>query len=339
MNVLVTGVAGFIGAHLARRLLAAGDTVTGVDSLDAYYSPRLKRDRLEALCRAGAAKNRDVFVFREVDICDRGLMAEVFRRRFDVVFHMAAQAGVRYSLQNPDAYIRSNINGFHCILELCRRHGAGHLVYASSSSVYGANRGLPFSTGDNADRPLSLYAATKKSNELQAHAYAHLYGLPCTGLRFFTIYGPWGRPDMAYYSFARDILEGRPIQVFNRGDMQRDLTYIEDVVECLARIGGAPPRPDAGWDGAAPDPASGSSAPYRLYNIGSGVPVPLPRLIECLESLLGRKAVLEMREMPPGDVPSTCADTAGLRRDFGFAPRTPMEEGLKKFTAWFLGYH
>ncbi|MDD9799504.1 MAG: NAD-dependent epimerase/dehydratase family protein [Gammaproteobacteria bacterium] len=338
MRILVTGAAGFIGAHLVQRLITdGGHEIIGVDTINDYYDPQLKKARLKHLCIMRPwEKNSSRFYFYPVDIGDRDALQKIFAKRFDVAFNLAAQPGVRYSLQNPDAYINANVRGFHALLEMCRGGDVGHLVFASSSSVYGANRRLPFSTAGNVDHPLSLYAATKKCNELQAHVYAHLYGLPCTGLRFFTVYGPWGRPDMAYYSFTRDILAGRPIQVFNHGDMERDFTFVDDIVECMMRIAESkPPAAGRGWNGE-PDR---SAAPWRIYNIGGSAPVKLTRFIEILEQLLGKKAQLDMRAMQPGDLARTWADTESLERDFNYAPSTTLEEGLKEFVEWYREWH
>lgn len=333
MIVLVTGVAGFIGSCLASRLLDRGDTVLGIDNLNDYYDVALKRARLERL------STHEKFSFEQLDIADRGGMESLFRRRrFDAVMNLAAQAGVRYSLENPHVYIESNIAGFCNILEGCRHSGVGHLVYASSSSVYGANTKLPFSEHDNIDHPISLYAATKKANELMAHTYAHLYGLPCTGLRFFTVYGPWGRPDMALFKFTKNILEGNPIPVFNNGNMVRDFTYVDDIVEGVVRVIDRPARPDGAWDGKAPDPAR-SRAPYRVYNIGNNKPVQLMRYIEVLERSLGRKAQIEMLPMQPGDVPATIADVSALQADIGYRPKTTVEEGIPRFVEWYRSYY
>jgi UDP-glucuronate 4-epimerase len=331
--VLVTGAAGFIGFHLAGRLLAERQRVLGVDNLSPYYDPALKQARLERL-----AAHPD-FAFERVDVSDRAALAEVFRRHAPVrVVHLAAQAGVRHSLVDPHAYADANLVGFLNVLEGCRHHGVEHLVFASSSSVYGANTRLPFSVHDNVDHPLSLYAATKKANELMAHAYAHLYGLPCTGLRFFTVYGPWGRPDMALFLFTRAILEGRPIDVFNHGRMQRDFTYVDDVVEGMVRVLGRAPAPDAAWSGERPDPGT-SRAPYRIYNIGHGRPVELLRCIEVLEACLGRKAERNLLPLQPGDVPVTRADVDDLERDFGYRPGTTLEEGVARFVEWYRAYY
>jgi UDP-glucuronate 4-epimerase len=323
MKVLLTGCAGFIGMHAAERLLARGDTVLGADNLSDYYPVALKEARL---ARLGAHAGFD---FRRLDIADagalEGLMAE---GKPDAVLHLAAQAGVRYSMENPGAYVQSNLVGFANLLEACRRHPPRHLVYASSSSVYGGNTKLPFSETDNVDHPVSLYAATKKANELMAHTYSHLYRLPATGLRYFTVYGPWGRPDMSPMLFASAIMEGRPIQVFNHGDMQRDFTYVDDIVEGTLRV---LDRPAAAQ--------SQGAAPHTVYNIGNHQPVALLDYIAEMERALGRKAILEMKPMQPGDVKATYADTARLRADTGFAPATPLADGLARFAHWFAGYH
>ncbi len=332
-RILVTGVAGFIGFHLCRRLLARGDTIVGVDNLNDYYDVGLKEARLAQL------QGQPGFHFVKLDLADRHAVAELFRgERFNRVVNLAAQAGVRYSLTNPHAYIDANIVGFLHVLEGCRHSGVGHLVFASSSSVYGANTKLPFSVHDNVDHPVSLYAATKKANELMAHSYAHLYGLPCTGLRFFTVYGPWGRPDMALFLFTRAILEGRPIDVFNHGRHKRDFTYIDDIVEGVVRVVDSVPQPDPAWTGEAPDPAS-SSAPYRLYNIGNNQPVELLEVIGVLEATLGRTAEKRFLPMQPGDVPETCADVSALMRDVRFVPDTPIEVGIANFVAWYQDYY
>ena len=331
--VLVTGAAGFIGFHLAARLLDAGVAVVGVDNVNAYYDVRLKEARLAALT------GRPGFRFERVDLADRGAMAALFDackpRR---VVNLAAQAGVRYSIENPHAYADSNLTGFLNVLEECRRHAVAHLVYASSSSVYGGNRKLPFSTLDSVDHPVSLYAATKKSNELMAHTYSHLYRLPTTGLRFFTVYGPWGRPDMSPSLFASAILEDRPIDVFNQGKMQRDFTYIDDIVEGVMRVLDKVAEPDPSFDRAAPDPAT-SDAPYRIYNIGNHEPVELMTFIETIESAIGKKAVKNMLPMQDGDVVATYADIGELSRAVGFAPHTPLSAGVAKFAAWFKDYY
>jgi UDP-glucuronate 4-epimerase len=330
---LLTGVAGFIGFHVAQRLLARGDTVLGVDNLNDYYDVTLKEDRLSLLSDKGG------FRFSRTDIRDKEEILALFEDfRPDYVIHLAAQAGVRYSLKNPDAYLESNILGFGQLLEGARKHPPQHFVFASSSSVYGANGKLPFSVSDNVDHPLSLYAATKKANELMAHSYAHLYGLPLTGLRFFTVYGPWGRPDMALFLFTRAILEGRPIDVFNHGAMRRDFTYIDDIVEGVVRVTARAPSGNPRWDATHPDPGS-SRAPYRLYNIGGSNPVALMDLVAILEQELGRKADKRFLPLQDGDVPATYAEVTDLEREFGFRPRTAIEEGVKRFVAWYRAYY
>ncbi|MEK6210337.1 MAG: NAD-dependent epimerase [Pseudomonadota bacterium] len=331
-KILVTGAAGFIGSALSSRLLARGDEVLGIDNLNDYYDVRLKEARLARLePHAG-------FSFRKLDIVDRKAMAELFaRERFNAVMHLAAQAGVRYSIETPYAYIDANLMGFAHVLEGCRHSGVRHLVFASSSSVYGANTKLPFSEHDNVDHPVSLYAATKKANELMAHSYAHLYGMPCTGLRFFTVYGPWGRPDMALFKFTKAILEGKPIQVFNHGNMVRDFTYVDDIVEGILKVLDRPAEPNPNWNSMAPDPAT-SSAPYRIYNIGNSRPINLMRYIEVLEQCLGRKAIMDFQPLQPGDVPETYADTAELEKAVGYKPDTPIEVGVKRFVDWYLEY-
>jgi len=331
--ILVTGAAGFIGYHVARRLLERGEAVVGIDNLNRYYDVRLKQARLAQL------KPFERFAFRKLDLTDRTGMAVLFaRHRFRRVVHLAAQAGVRYSLVDPRAYVDSNVVGFLNVLEGCRRARVEHLVYASTSSVYGGNTRLPFSVRDTVDHPVSLYAATKKANELMAHTYAHLYGLPCTGLRFFTVYGPWGRPDMALFLFTKAILAGKPIQVYNHGRMQRDFTYIDDVVEGVVRTLDRPARPDPAWTGEAPNPAT-SSAPYRLYNIGNHQPVELLRMIEILERTIGKAAKKQFLPLQPGDVPATYADVEDLVADVGFKPDTPLEEGIRKFVEWYRSYY
>jgi len=333
MRILVTGAAGFIGFHLAARLLEDGHEVVGLDNLNPYYDVQLKKDRL-ALLRPHAR-----FRFRLLDLADRAGMESLFQsERPEIVVHLAAQAGVRYSLENPHAYVESNLAGFMHILEGCRHNAVGHLVYASSSSVYGANTRMPFSVHRNVDHPISLYAATKKANELMAHTYAALYGLPCTGLRFFTVYGPWGRPDMALFLFTRAILEGRPIDVYNEGRMRRDFTYIDDIIEGVVRVMGKIPSGSPAWSGARPDPAS-SFAPYRIYNIGNNRPVALMDFIAALEKHLGRKAAMRMLPMQPGDVPETCADVDDLMADVGFRPGTSIEEGIGRFVDWYREYY
>jgi UDP-glucuronate 4-epimerase len=333
MKVLVTGAAGFIGAALSHALLDRGDEVTGIDNLNDYYDVRLKEARLQRL------RARDRFAFRKLDIVERDPMKELFAAdRFDAVMHLAAQAGVRYSIENPAAYIDANIVGFLHVLEGCRHSRVGHLVFASSSSVYGANTRLPFSEHDNVDHPVSLYAATKKANELMAHSYASLYRLPCTGLRFFTVYGPWGRPDMALFKFAEGILAGRPIPVFNRGAMVRDFTYVDDIVEGIVRVIGQPAAPAPGWSGDSPDPAT-SYAPWRIFNIGNSQPVKLMRYIEVLEECLGKKAQLDLLPMQAGDVPATSADTSELQKAVGYKPQTPIEIGIRRFADWYEAYY
>ena len=333
MKILVTGAAGFIGMHVAERLLARGDEVVGVDNLNDYYDVRLKS------ARVGRLLPHPGFRFERLDLADRAATERLFANESDVrVIHLAAQAGVRYSLTNPHAYVHSNIDGFMNVLEGCRHSRVEHLVYASSSSVYGGNVRMPFSEHDNVDHPVSLYAATKKANELMAHTYSHLYGLPTTGLRFFTVYGPWGRPDMAYFSFTQAILEGRPIDVFNHGAMQRDFTYVDDIVEGVVRVLDRPPQGDPGFDAAAPDPAA-SGAPYRIYNIGNNKPVALLAFIESLEKALGREAEKRFLPMQDGDVPATYADIEALTRAVGFAPTTGIDEGLTRFVAWYREYY
>ena len=332
-RVLVTGAAGFIGMHVCQCLLARGNTVVGLDNLNDYYDVSLKEERLNQL------KNNEKFLFVKIDLAARQAMEELFaRERFDVVINLAAQAGVRYSLTNPHAYVEANLVGFLNILEGCRHHGVQHLVYASSSSVYGANTAMPFSVHDNVDHPLSLYAASKKANELMAHTYSHLYALPTTGLRFFTVYGPWGRPDMALFLFTRAILAGKPIDVFNHGRMRRDFTYIDDIVEGVVRVADRPAQPNPAWSSDRPDPGT-SAAPYRVYNIGNNHPVELLRLIEVLEEALGRQAEKNLLPIQPGDVPATFADVDDLVRDAGFKPETPVEAGVARFVEWYRDYY
>ena len=332
MKVLVTGAAGFIGMHVCERLLARGDEVVGVDNLNDYYDVALKEARLARLApNAG-------FRLSRLDIADRGGIAALFAaERPQRVVNLAAQAGVRYSLENPHAYVDSNVVGFVNILEGCRHAGVEHLVYASSSSIYGGNERMPFSEHDNVDHPVSLYAATKKANELMAHTYSHLFKLPTTGLRFFTVYGPWGRPDMALFLFARAILEDRPIDVFNHGRMRRDFTYIDDIAEGVVRVLDRPPRANPAFDKQAPDPAT-SWAPYRVFNIGNHQPVELMAYIEALEQALGRQATKNFLPLQDGDVPATHADTAELERATGFAPKTPVAEGVRRFVDWYRSY-
>lgn len=332
-NTLVTGAAGFIGYHLCRRLLDAGCAVTGIDNLNPYYDVQLKKDRLAQLTAHPA------FTFTQLDLENQAGLSALFKARgFDVVVNLAAQAGVRYSLTHPEAYVQSNLVGFINVLEGCRHHAVRHLVFASSSSVYGANTAMPFSVHHNVDHPVSLYAATKKANELMAHTYSHLYALPCTGLRFFTVYGPFGRPDMALFLFTRAILEGRPIQVFNHGRMRRDFTYIDDIVEGVVRVMGHLPMPNPDWSGQHPDPGT-SAAPYRIYNIGNHQPVELLHFIEILEEVLGKKAVKEFQDLQPGDVPATYADVEDLFREVGFKPQTGLEQGIRAFVKWYVDYY
>jgi UDP-glucuronate 4-epimerase len=330
-RILVTGAAGFIGYHLAGALLREGAQVIGVDDLNDYYDPRLKEARLAML------QERERFSFVRGNLATREWVEEVLSHSPQAIVHLAAQAGVRYSMTNPGAYVQSNLVAFGNILELARALPVSHLVFASSSSVYGANRSLPYSVAQNVDHPVSLYAATKKSNELLAHTYAHLYGIPVTGLRFFTVYGPWGRPDMAYYSFTEAILEGRPIDLYNYGEMKRDFTYIDDVVTALLRVLRKPAAPDPAWDPAAPNPST-SAAPYRLYNIGNHRPVSLTDFVAAIERALGRTAEKVLKPMQPGDVLETFADVEDLRRDFGFAPSTPLETGIARFVEWYRSY-
>ena len=332
-RVLVTGAAGFIGFHLAQRLLARGDRVVGLDNLNDYYEVSLKENRLKQLT------NKENFTFVKCDLADRSSMEALFaEEQFDAVVNLAAQAGVRYSLTNPHAYVDANLVGFMNILEGCRHQQVKHLVYASSSSVYGANTTMPFSVHDNVDHPVSLYAASKKANELMAHTYSHLYGLPTTGLRFFTVYGPWGRPDMALFLFTKAILAGKTIDVFNHGRMRRDFTYIDDIVEGVMRVTDNIAAPNPDWTGDRPDPCT-SAAPYRLYNIGNNSPVELMHLIETLEKALGRTAVRNFLPIQPGDVPATWADVDDLSRDVGFRPATTIEEGVGRFVEWYRGYY
>ncbi|MBL0917408.1 MAG: NAD-dependent epimerase [Hydrogenophaga sp.] len=323
MHILLTGAAGFIGMHTAQRLLARGDAVTGIDNLNSYYDPALKQARLAQL------QGLPGFRFERLDVADRTGMEALFaRERFDAVVHLAAQAGVRYSITNPHAYLESNLTGFGHVLEGCRAQGVKHLVYASSSSVYGGNTKMPFEETDPVDHPVSLYAATKKANELMAHTYSHLYRLPATGLRFFTVYGPWGRPDMAYFSFTKAVLEGRPIDVFNHGDMKRDFTWVDDIVEGVLRVLDKPATPDT--DGGAP---------HRVFNIGNHNPVQLMEFIACIERATGREATKRLLPMQPGDVPATYASTQALHDWVGFAPATPLAEGIERFVRWYRDYY
>jgi len=348
MKVLVTGAAGFIGFHLCRVLGGRGDQVTGMDSINDYYDPDLKRARLAELGIGGraAVSGRPVqsatvpaLSFCRLSLEDTVGMESLFaEKRFDRVCHLAAQAGVRYSLENPRAYIEANVVGFLNVLEGCRTTSVGHLVFASSSSVYGLSQRTPFSEHDGTDHPVSLYGASKKADEVMAHAYSHLYGIPCTGLRFFTVYGPWGRPDMAYYKFARAIVEGKPIELFNSGEMTRDFTYIDDAVKAVVRVLDRPAASNPKWDPAQPDPAS-SSAPYRVYNIGNGRAEPLARLVMALEHALGKKAERRLVQMQPGDVRATEADVSDLERDFGWKPSTALDDGIARFVEWFKSHH
>ena len=332
-TILVTGAAGFIGFHLSRRLLADGHAVLGLDNLNDYYDVTLKEARLAQL----QAEPR--FTFRRHDLTDRAALEETFAQgRPETVVNLAAQAGVRYSLENPQAYVDSNIVGFVNILEACRHHSIGHLVYASSSSVYGANTKMPFSTQDRTDHPISLYAATKRANELMAHSYSHLFRLPTTGLRFFTVYGPWGRPDMALFLFTKSILEGRPIDLFNEGRMRRNFTYVDDVAEGIVRVISRPPAPDPEWDSVSGDP-SRSRAPYKIYNLGNDDPVELTEFVALIEEQLGRKALINPLPLQLGDVPVTFADVADLMRDTGYRPRTPIATGIARFIEWYRAYY
>jgi UDP-glucuronate 4-epimerase len=331
--ILVTGAAGFIGFHVTQRLLAQGREVVGVDSVNDYYDPALKEARLALLSR------EPEFSFVRLDLADRAATAELFARGgFAEVVHLAAQAGVRYSLQNPHAYVDANLQGFLNVLEGCRHNGCGHLLFASSSSVYGANTKLPFSVHDNVDHPVSLYAASKKANELMAHSYSHLYQLPATGLRFFTVYGPWGRPDMAMFIFAKAILAGEPIKLFNHGKMRRDFTYIDDVAEAVVRLIGSPPKGETEWDGSRPDPAT-SRAPWKVFNIGNNSPEELTHVVALLEKEFGKPAKKDMLPMQPGDVEATYADITALEREIGFKPATSIVDGIARFAAWYREYH
>ncbi|HEX3708936.1 MAG TPA: NAD-dependent epimerase [Pseudolabrys sp.] len=330
--VLVTGAAGFIGFHVAKRLLEEGRSVVGLDNLNSYYDPKLKEARLAQLAKSKA------FRFVRLDLADRGGIAALFtEHKFPHVVHLAAQAGVRHSLVDPLAYANANLVGFVNVLEGCRHTGCQHLVYASSSSVYGSNSKLPFRTSENVDHPLSIYGASKKANELMAHSYSHLFGLPTTGLRFFTVYGPWGRPDMAMWLFAAAILDGKPINLFNNGNMKRDFTYIDDVVRAVTRLVEKPAKPDPAWSGENPNPAS-SSAPWRIYNIGNNNPVDVPHVVDLIEQAIGKKAVRKMLPMQAGDVPATFADVDDLMRDVGFKPSTPIADGVAGFVAWYMDY-
>ncbi|MDQ2655889.1 MAG: NAD-dependent epimerase [Bacteroidota bacterium] len=332
-KILVTGSAGFIGFHLSRKLLDRGYGVIGVDNLNDYYDVRLKKSRLEIL------QGHPGFSFTQAELADRTTINDIFARNSpSCAVNLAAQAGVRYSLVNPHAYLESNLHGFLNILEACRHNKTGHLIYASSSSVYGANKKMPFSVHHNVDHPISLYAASKKANELMAHTYSALYNLPTTGLRFFTVYGPWGRPDMALFLFTKAILEGRPIDVYNHGKMKRDFTYVDDIVEAIARLVPKIPKPDPQWSGMSPDPSS-SFAPYRVYNIGNNAPVELMKFIDVIEEKIGRKAVRNFMPLQDGDVPETYADVDDLMREVDFKPSTPIEEGVGKFIDWYRDYY
>jgi len=332
-NILVTGAAGFIGFHLAKRLLALDYHVIGVDHLNEYYDVLLKKDRLRLL------ESSSNFEFYKVDLSNKGKFNQIFEdKQIHIVINLAAQAGVRYSLDNPHAYVHSNLEGFVNVLEACRHYHVEHLIYASSSSVYGANINIPFSTKDSVDHPISLYAASKKANELMAHTYSHLFQLPTTGLRFFTVYGPWGRPDMAYYTFTKNIIEMKEIKVFNHGDMQRDFTYIDDIVEGIVRLLDHPPIPNLNWNRMNPDPSS-SYAPYKVYNMGNNNPVKLLDFIRTLETLIGKKAKVEFLPMQPGDVKETYADISDLQTDVGYYPTTTIEKGLAHFVDWYKKYH
>jgi len=331
-RVLVTGAAGFIGYHLSERLLKQGDEVVGLDNLNDYYDVKLKEARLARLQKSRA------FRFLKSDLGDRTGVEKIWREvKPEVVVHLAAQAGVRYSLTHPHAYARSNLEGMLDVLEACRAEKTGNLIFASSSSVYGLNQSMPFSERDNVDHPVSLYAATKKANELMAHSYAHLYGIPCTGLRFFTVYGPWGRPDMAYYKFTQAILEGKEIELYGEGKMQRDFTYVDDIVEAVARLISKPAVGNQKWDGKNPDPAT-SPAPYRIYNIGNNAPVELARFVSAIEAATGKKAKIVKKPVPPGDVLATAARVDDLAEAVDFRPKTSIEDGMKKFVDWYRKY-
>jgi len=331
--ILLTGAAGFVGLHVAQALLVRGERVVGVDNINDYYPPQLKHDRLALLA------GQPAFEFERGELADNAFVQGLLERhRPRRVIHLAAQAGVRYSISNPAVYVQSNLVAFGNILEACRHHAIEHLVYASSSSVYGANVKQPFSVHDNVDHPISLYAATKKANELMAHTYSHLFGLPTTGLRFFTVYGPWGRPDMAYFKFTKAVLAGEPIDVYNHGDMRRDFTWIDDIVDGVVRVMDRVPKADPDWTGAVPDPAS-SKGPYRVYNIGNNRPEHLEDLIKSIEQATGRRAVKNYLPMQPGDVPATYADIDALRRDVGFEPKTPISVGIPLFVEWFRSYY
>lgn len=333
MKILITGAAGFIGFHLSKKLLDLSYQVIGIDNLNNYYDPSIKKSRIEILNR------HNNFIFQKVDLKDKESVDKIFETYQPThVINLAGQAGVRYSIENPNAYLESNLTGFLNVLEACRSHPVMHLLYASSSSVYGGNKVAPFSTNHNVDHPVSLYAATKKSNELMAHTYSHLYGIPTTGLRFFTVYGPWGRPDMAYFSFTKDIIEGKPIKVFNHGKMERDFTYIDDIVEGIYKLIDKPPAANNDWD-ESKDDLSTSFAPYKIYNIGNNNPVPLTRFIKGLESAIGKEAEKVYMDMQPGDVLRTYADVSDLERDINFKPSTSIEEGIAKFVEWYKEHY
>ncbi|MDG1277366.1 MAG: NAD-dependent epimerase [Algoriphagus sp.] len=348
MKYLVTGTAGFIGFHVAKKLLERGDTVVGLDVINSYYDVNLKYDRLEFMGidrsevsfgeKITSSKNSN-YSFIQLDLAKKEPLISLFEQeKFDVVIHLAAQAGVRYSLTHPEVYMESNIIAFMNILECCRFYPVKHLVYASSSSVYGSNEKMPFSTSDSVDHPISLYAASKKTNELMAHTYSHLFGIPTTGLRFFTVYGPWGRPDMALFLFTEAILEGKPIQVFNHGKMKRDFTYVDDIVTGVLKVADLPAKPNPDFDGQNPDPGS-SRAPYKIYNIGNSEPVLLMDYIKAVEKGLGKSAIMDMLPLQPGDVPASHADVTDLVRDTGYKPQTKIEDGVKAFTDWYLNYY
>jgi UDP-glucuronate 4-epimerase len=346
VKILVTGTAGFIGFHLAEALALRGDDILGIDNISDYYEVDLKLGRLAAsgipkgkISENAVVRSEDKpnYRFAKIDLLDRDALMRLFEREsFDAVCHLAAQAGVRYSITNPYAYIDSNITGFINVLESCRHHAVRHLVFASSSSVYGLNVKMPFSTSDNVDHPISIYGATKKTNELMAHTYSYLFAIPATGLRFFTVYGPWGRPDMAPILFTKAILDGKPINVFNNGEMERDFTYIDDIIEGVTRVTDRPPKADPAWNGSNPE---GSKAPYKIYNIGNSAPVKLLDFIRSLENAIGRKAVLNFMPMQPGDVLATYADVSDLVRDIGYAPSTPLDAGIERFVRWYLDYY
>lgn len=338
-KVLITGVAGFVGFHLAKKLFANSLNIVGIDNINDYYPVQLKHDRLADLKDSSEKASESSFTFEKVDLKDKEAVMKVFEQfKPDYVVHLAAQAGVRYSIENPDAYVDSNLIGFMNILEACRHHPVKHLIYASSSSVYGGNTIIPFSTNHQVDHPVSLYAATKKANELMAHTYSHLYSIPTTGLRFFTVYGPWGRPDMAYFSFTKAILAGQPIKVFNHGKMERDFTYIDDIIAGIEKLIYHMPKPNPAWDEKEGD-LSSSFAPYKVYNIGNNKPVTLMRFIEALEEKIGKKAEKIYMDMQPGDVLRTYADITDLERDIGFKPATTIEDGLSKFVDWYRAYY